>query len=729
MLFLSAAAQFAMANTTMEHREIDKMKRMLALAVAAAFGAPAHAATETIRYDIHVENGKRAGEQVVERDDDGLTRVRFIFKDNGRGPELSEQFRVGADGTLSAYSVKGNSTYGAVVDERFARMGEQAEWSSTSEKGKKTVSGAALYVPLNSSFEVASVAIAALAARPGTGLPLLPSGTLTHRKLDELQVTAGAQTQTVQLIAQTGIGLSPQFMWATTGPKPRLFAVVIPGYVTMTEQGWDSVGKTLAARQKVSESKLLSDLAAQLQHRLSGLTVVRNARIFDSEKALLTAPSDVYVLRGRITAVLPAGAPVRGAVNELDAAGRIMLPGLFDMHGHVGRWEGGLNVAAGVTTVRDMGNDNAQVQQIIDETADGRLLGPQIVPAGFLEGESPFSSNGGFVVKDLAAAKNAIDWYAEHGYPQLKIYNSFPKVILKDTVAYAHGRGMRVSGHIPAGLRAQEALDAGYDEIQHINQVMLNFLVTPTTETRTLERFILPSEKVAGLDFNSPAVKNFIAALKAKQTVIDPTLATFAFMKQRDGDLNEPFAGIADHMPPDVKRGFHVGTMKIADEATQKRYEKSYAKMVDFVGRLYRAGVPIVAGTDELAGFTLQSELEMLVKAGLTPSQALQVATRNGARYTRTSHERGAIAPGKLADLVLVDGDPTKNIADIRKVAAVITRGYLVYPHEVDQALGILPFVKDAPVMRALPAVSSHIASGGNEGARQHLLGSAVKYH
>jgi imidazolonepropionase-like amidohydrolase len=180
--------------------------------------------------------------------------------------------------------------------------------------------------------------------------------------------------------------------------------------------------------------------------------------------------------------------------------------------------------------------------------------------------------------------------------------------------------------------------------------------------------------------------------------------------------MNTPFGPIAEHMPPDVKRGFYLGTMKIDDAATLARYEKSYAKMVEFVGLLYRAGVPIVAGTDEMAGFTLQAELELLVQAGLTPAQALQVATRNGARYTGTSHERGSIAPGKLADLVLVDGDPLARIGDIRKVAAVITRGVLVYPHEVDQELGIVPFVKDAPVLRALIPPSS----GGRAGAPGH---------
>ena len=703
------------------------MKKILVLALAAAFGANAFAA-DTLRYDIHMENGKRAGEQVVEKGADGVTRVKFIFKDNGRGPELNETYRVAADGTISEYAVKGNSTYGAVVDERFERKGDSASWSSTSEKGSTSIKGSAMYLPLNSSGATASEAITALSRAPGNSMAMLPSGTITQRKLEEMQVSAGGKTQTIALLAQTGIGLTPQFYWATTGAKPRLFGFVVPGYLTMTEAGWGEAGKAMAERQQAAEAKMLTDLASRLQRKLEGLTVVRNARVFDSEKATLGAPSDVYVLRGRITAVLPAGAPVRGAVNEIDAAGRVMLPGLFDMHAHAGRWEGGLNLAAGVTTVRDMGNDNATIQKIINETAAGTLLGPQIVPAGFLEGESPMSSNGGFVVKTLAQAKNAIDWYAEHGYPQLKIYNSFPKEILKDTVSYAHLRGLHVSGHVPVGLRAHEALDAGYDEINHINQVMLNFLATPQTDTRTLERFILPAEKVASLDFNAPVIKNFIKRLKMKGTVIDPTLATFAFLKQKDGDINTPFAPIAEHMPPSVKRGFFVGTMKIADDATLKRYEKSYAKMVQFVGLMYKAGIPIVAGTDEMAGFTLQAELELLVQAGLTPAQALQVATRNGALYTRTMADRGSIVPGKLADLVLVDGDPTKNIADVRRVAAVITRGYLVYPHEVDKELGIKPFVKDAPQLRALAPVSSNQAQGGNEGVAERFTGHARRH-
>jgi hypothetical protein len=706
---------------------MKRVSAVLALAVASAFAQAA--VTQTTRYVfISENNGKQMGEQVVETHDDGLTKVRYIFKDNGRGPELEEQFRLAADGTMSEYHVKGNSTFGAVVDEHFERNGGKAQWKSTSEAGAKDVSGPAVYVPLNGSFEVDSRAIAALAKTSTASVALLPNGTLKQVVLDEVQVSGpNGQGQQVQLVAQTGLGLSPKFLWITKGANPSLFAAVAPGTFVFAIEGWQDNGKLLAERQKAAEAKLLNDMAARLQHPLPGLTVVKNARIFDSNKATVGAPSDIYLLRGRISAIVPADTEVRGAANEIDAGGRIVLPGLFDMHGHISRWEGALHVAAGVTSLRDMGNDNAQLQMMIDETSDGKLLAPQIVPAGFLEGESPFSSNGGFVVKTLEQSRRAIDWYAEHGYPQLKIYNSFPNEILKDTVAYAHLRGMRVSGHIPAGLRAQQALDAGYDEIQHINQVMLNFLFKPGVETRSLERFYLPAEKVAGLDFNSKEVKDFLGTLKKKQVVIDPTLSAFAFLKQKDGDVNEPWAAVEGNMPPDVARGFHVGTMKIPDAATQARYDKSFAKMVQFVGIMYKAGVPIVAGTDDLAGFTLHSELALLVKAGLTPAQAIQVATRNGARYTRTSAERGSIETGKLADLVLVDGDPTKDIEDVRKVSAVITRGQIVYPKEVDEALGIKPFVSEAPAVKPLEPVPSNIA--GSNDAVLHRIGAIGRKH
>ena len=130
-------------------------------------------------------------------------------------------------------------------------------------------------------------------------------------------------------------------------------------------------------------------------------------------------------------------------------------------------------------------------------------------------------------------------------------------------------------------MRASEVVQQGFDELQHINQLMLNFLVTPETDTRTLERFRLPAELVDGLDFDSAPVRDFIALLASRQTVVDPTLATFDFMQQKDGDMPAAYAAVADHLPPVVRRNLFVGSMNIPDAATNARYKRSYAKMVD----------------------------------------------------------------------------------------------------------------------------------------------------
>lgn len=668
--------------------------RALACAVALGMAFQLQAA-ETTRYTVIMDAGDTvAGRQVVTRADDGQVTVDFDFKDNGRGPTLKESYRLAPDGTYASYRAQGTSTFGAPVDETFTRRGDRARWKTTSDAGEQRVEGTAIYSSLAGSPEAATVLLGALAKRPDGRLPLIPSGTLTSRRVGEATVRRGEESRTVDLVMLTGVGFTPQFVWATRAASPRLFAYLVPGYLKLIEEGWQENGAALATQQQAAEAQALVDLERRVAHPLDGVTLIRNARVFDSEHATVGPPADVYLFRGRITEILPASSLDAGADHVLDAGGRVLLPGLFDMHTHLGRWDGGLHLAAGVTTVRDMANGNDDLQAMIAEEAAGRLLFPRVVPAGFIEGESRFAARGGFVIKDLDGAKQAIDWYARRGYPQVKIYNSFPREILRDTVAYAHARGLRVSGHVPAFLRAADVVEQGFDEIQHVNQLLLNFFVTPQTDTRTLERFYLVAEQTAGLDFDSPPVQDFIALLKARGTVVDPTVTTFDFIRQRPGQLSQAYAAVADHVPPDVRRGFSVGEMNIPNDRKAALYERSYLKCIEFVGRLYRAGVPLVAGTDALAGFTLHRELELYVQAGLTPSQALQVATWNGAKYARVLADRGTVGVGKAADLIIVDGDPTRDIAAIRKVAVVVKGDRAYYPSEIYAELGVKPFAE-----------------------------------
>ncbi|MGH8032949.1 MAG: hypothetical protein ACREO8_11455, partial [Luteimonas sp.] len=147
------------------------------LACACAWSA------ETIRYVALVDGGKRAGQQVVSHRDDGVTTVEFTFKDNGRGPELKEQYTLAEDGTFKTYTVKGTSTFGAPVEETFSIADGKAQWKSTSDRGEARVAAGAQYAPLGGTPQGISAALAALSKRIGDGLPLIPSGTLRMRKV------------------------------------------------------------------------------------------------------------------------------------------------------------------------------------------------------------------------------------------------------------------------------------------------------------------------------------------------------------------------------------------------------------------------------------------------------------------------------------------------------------------------------------------------------------------
>ncbi len=532
-----------------------KIKALSLLTLLACSGSVF--AEQQYSYTILVDNGVKAGEQIVKVNDEGEISVRYIFKDNGRGPELDEKITLNKDGFIKDYQAKGNTTFGSVINESFKVEGNNASWSTGKEQNKAKYQQNALYLPVDGSPYLSSIAIAAMAKNGKNSLPLLPSGTLTQEIVSELIVDNGGEKQQVQLLVQTGVGFEPNFVWATQGENPRLFAYLIPGYVTMIEEGWQHNAKAMQDIQQQAEIVLLQKLA-QLPKKLNGLTVVRHARIFDSATLKLSAPSDIYLLRGKITSIVPTGSLQSPVEHEIDAANRIVLPGLFDMHGHLSRWEGPLHLAAGVTTLRDMGNDNTTLQLMMDEITADQLLAPWIVPTGFLEGESGISARNGFVIKDLAEAKNAIDWYRSSRLLAAQNLQLFPKEILKDTVAYAahHPRGLRVSGHVPAFLKAEDAVAAGFDEIQHINQLMLNFLVKPDTDTRTLDRSYLPAKQVADLDLQGKAVQDFIRLLKTHNVTVDPTLATFDFLKKTDGTVGEPWRAIVKHLPPDVQRSY-----------------------------------------------------------------------------------------------------------------------------------------------------------------------------
>jgi hypothetical protein len=636
-------------------------------------------------------SGRVGGEHVTRIADDGSIATEFSYRDNGRGPDYKEKLTLAKDGSLKSFSITGKSTFGSLVDERFERRGERAEWSGVVDHGVMSVSGRALYVPIESTIEVAGLMMRELIHEPTSKLPGIPGGELSIVKLTDARVSNGNETRTLTLYALRGADLEPHYVWMSSDGE-RAFALIFPGFAQLILKGWESQAAALEKQQLEAQDNYLRDIAKRDRHELPQPILIKNVHVFDAEHATLGSLQDVYVNHGRIDAVYEAGSPSQTPGTVFDAKGRTLLPGLIDMHAHVSPGDYLLNLAAGITTVRDMGNDNATLAQAIGRLDRHESIGPHVITAGFIEGKSPFNANGGILVDSLEGAKRAVDFYAQRGYPQIKIYNSFKPEWVAETTAYAHQRGLRVSGHVPAFMKAEDAVKNGYDEIQHINQVLLNFYVKPDTDTRTLARFTLIAENAHSLDLDAQPFQDLIKLFVAHKTVLDPTVCTFeAQFTQKPGEINPSFAAVADHLPINLRRSMHKSESQITDEIAP-RWRASYKKMLDAVARFHRAGIPIVSGTDNFAGFTLQREFELYVKAGIPANEVLRIATWNGATYARVLADRGSIERGKRADLILIDGDPTQDISSIRNVALVLQDGDAYYPDELYAELGVKPF-------------------------------------
>jgi imidazolonepropionase-like amidohydrolase len=358
------------------------------------------------------------------------------------------------------------------------------------------------------------------------------------------------------------------------------------------------------------------------------------------------------------------------------------------MHAHVADNDGLLNLAAGVTTVRDLANDTDALLARRQRIIDSKEIGTRIVLAGIIDGNDAFHGPTKVLVSTEQQARAAVDNYKKLGYVQIKIYSSVPPALVPAIIDEAHKNGLRVSGHIPAQMTASQCVELGYDEIQHANFLVLNFF-PEIKNTNTISRLTKPAELAASLDLTSAQVQSFIKLLQDHHTKLDLTLNIFEDeIVSRAGQIPPGFQAVANRLPAQVRRGLLAVGMT-PPPGMDETYKKSFAKMVDFAGLLYRSGLSIEAGTDSMAGFGLQRELELDVQAGIPPAVVLQNATLNAAKIMSMDKDLGSIAPGKLADLVLIDGDPTRNIADIRKTVMTVKDGVLYDPNELYVELGV----------------------------------------
>jgi Amidohydrolase family len=660
----------------------------LAPAQAQAISLPADVPANATRYTFLLA-GDKAGEFAVWNVPDGTRNTFYAYNDRGRGPELRSTMTIGANGLPTAIQVSGHDYLKAEVTESFAWKNGTSTWKNAAEQGEGRSTHGAFYLRLAESPDDSALLAKALLAAGGK-LALLPAGEARLEHVGEANVKAAGRTLRVTQYAISGLGFSPEYVWLD--PQRNLFAAGT-NWSAVIREGWESNWSALRDIQEESASGYFEQLAKSLRYRPAAPVIFQHVALFDSETATVRHGMTVLVNDNRIQAVGADGTiPTPRGAEVIDAKGKALLPGLWDMHVHVGGLVDGIeHLAAGVTSIRDMANDNTKLQRIRGDFDSGAAIGPRILMAGVIESHSPFQAPTNVLVETPEEARDAVDRYKLWGYEQIKIYSSVKPELVPVIAAEAHKYNLRVSGHIPNGMTAEQAIREGYDEIQHANFIFLNFLSDRVKDTRTPERFTAVAQYATEFPPDSPQMRGFLKLLLEHHTALDPTMNVFEGMfTSRPGAINPVYATAADRLPPQVRRELMGGGLPIP-AGEEQHYRDSFQTILSVIGAFYKAGVPIEAGTDAMPGFTLDRELELDVAAGIPAPQVLQLATIGAARIMKHDTVIGSIAPGKLADMILVDGDPAARISDIRRVVLVMKNGDIYDPARLDQAIGVKP--------------------------------------
>jgi imidazolonepropionase-like amidohydrolase len=644
-----------------------------------------------------LQNGETVGHVTAERTGNRIV-VDYVVDNNGRGPRHREEIEIGPHEIPVAYSIDGRSLMGGDVSEAYRWANGNANWHSLADDGNVRAALPSLYIVNDDSPYTFAIYARALLADPDHKVDVLPSGQLTLERVRDARIGTGGRAVDVTVYRIGGVDLSPHYVMLDRDKK--LFAV--DGAI---RHGWESEAPALG--------RLIGDLGVEqakalqqrLAHRFDGPVRIRNVHIFDPHELKLSDISTVVVMRDRIAEILPGkeDGPAPGGETVIEGDGGVLVSGLHDMHSHNTIRSGLFYLAAGVTSVRDMGNYNDFLLKLVQQLDDGDLAGPRIVRNGFLEGRSPYSARTGIVVDSQDAAVEAVGWYADRGYWEMKIYNSMNPAWVPAIAAEAHRRGMRVTGHIPAFTTPDAMIRAGYDEIAHINQLMLGWLIKPGEDTRTPLR-LTAMARAADLDLNAAPVQATIRLMQEKHIVLDTTAVILErLMLSRAGAVEAGDAPYLDHMPIAYQRYRKRNFVNFATPAEDERYRKAFDKLMDTLRLLHARGILMLPGTDDTTGFTVHRELELYSMIGMTPAEVLRTATLDMEKYFGRDQELGSIERGKLADLFLIAGDPTHDISAVRRARMVMRGGVVYYPSEIYAALGIRPFAAPPTVHPATP--------------------------
>jgi imidazolonepropionase-like amidohydrolase len=633
------------------------------------------------------------GEETYEihRDGDSINaKIDFKFTDRGSAVPLSTTFRGASDLTPQAFEIKGRTARPVSIDEALTidngkvhLRSRDKQTDSDSPPGPFfTIAG---YAP--TTMQMLMVRYWATHGSPAQ-LTTLPGGLVKIEPRGTDTIHVGDKDEKLDRYTVEGLIWGRETLWFDS--NRNLVASITTDaefdHFEAIRDGYESALGDFVGRAGSDNMSGLVDISKGIPGSHSSTLAIVGATLIDGTGAAPVADSAVVIENGRIKAVGPRSkVKIPKNANVVDAAGEFLLPGLWDMHAHFEQVEWGpIYLAAGVTTVRDCGNEFEFITAVRDAIAQNRGLGPRILAAGIVDGNGPMAL-GVQRVDTPEQARQWVDRYHAAGFQQMKIYSSVKLEEVKAVGDEAHRLGMTVTGHVPQGLDAFQTIDAGQDQINHI-QYVVDIMHAPFPKDMSrMDRM----KAIADVNLDSAEAQKAIEFLKEHHTVVDPTMALFELF------------GATTAKPP---ASFEPGIEKIAPELAQPLTdveppserseigEKVFQKDIAVVGALHKAGIPIVAGTDQaVPGYSLHREIELYVQAGFTPMEAIQAATIVPARAMHLEKEIGTVEKGKRGDLILLTADPLADIHNTRKVDYVITNGTMYHTAELWQSVGFKP--------------------------------------
>lgn len=664
-------------------RSLVSLAALLALARPAPLRAQADSAVETGAFRLHKFKQPIGEEHYrIARDTSGLTLAdSFAFTDRGRRVALEASLEAAADLAPRRFAIRGMTSRWTTADVQVDVRGDTARVRSDSTTTELpvgrpvfTVTG---YAPIALQQELVRYWDAH--GRPDS-LATLPGGLVRIADHGLDTVTAGGRRVALRRLDIAGLIWGRETLWFDG--EDLAAAITTDAEFDHFEALRDEYEGSLdwfVTRAAEDAASALAAAAAPAEDPDSGAFALVGATLIDGTGRPPVRDAVVVVRGGKIAEAGPRSrvrVPPDAAV--VDVAGKTVLPGLWDMHAHFEQVEWGpIYLAAGVTTARDVGNEFEFIRTVRDAIASGRAIGPRLLLAGLIDGPGPLGWGANLAATPEDAVR-LVDRYHDAGFRQIKIYSSVRLPVIRAITREAHRLGMSVTGHIPEGLDAYQGVSAGMDQINHV-QYVYDIMRPPARADGTRPP----------LDLASPRARRAIAFLKAHHTVVDATLAVEEWILH---PAREPFAGLEPgvlKVAPELRAQLtHSGAPPAREAASVERLRD----LERIVGALHRAGIPIVAGTDQtVPGYSLHRELELYVAAGFTPMEAIQAATLVPAKVMHLDREVGTVAAGKRADLIVVDGDPLARITDLRRVRLVVADGRRYDPARLWRSVGFTP--------------------------------------